>query len=113
MHSSQTTTFGIDHQSGQNISNVGGDQTIYYGDVSRANRISKALGMLGLLLTLVGLAALIPLAVTTAHSLLHDVRAGGAKTPLTQYLPSGWPVAVGLLVGGLVVKRFVRVMVGR
>jgi hypothetical protein len=113
MYSSETTTFGIDRQSGQNISNVGGDQTIYYGDVSRATRIGKVLAVLGLLLTLVGLAALVPIVVTTAHSVLHDVRAGGAKTPLTQYLPWGWPVAVGLLVGGFVVKGFARVMVGR
>ena len=29
--SSDPVTFEIDRQSGQNISNVGGDQTIYYG----------------------------------------------------------------------------------
>jgi len=29
MYSSETTTFGIDRQSGQNISNVGGDQAIW------------------------------------------------------------------------------------
>jgi len=113
MYSSETTTFGIDRQSGQNISNVGGDQTIYYGDSSRANHIGKVLAALGLLLTLVGLAVLVPIGVTTAHSVLHDVKAGGAKAPYTHYLPWGWPAAVGLLVGGVVVKRFARIVVGR
>jgi hypothetical protein len=35
------------------------------------------------------------------------------QTPYTQYLPSGWPAAVVLLVGGFIVNRFARIMVGR
>jgi hypothetical protein len=106
-------SFEIDRQSGQNISNIGGDQTIYYGDRSRAVRIGKVLGALGLFLSLVGVALLVPIGVTTANSMLHAVHAGGVEAPYTQYLPSGWPAVVGLLVGGFVVKRFARIMVGR
>jgi hypothetical protein len=113
MNSSDTTAFEIDRQSGQNISNIGGDQTIYYGDRSRAARIAKILGALGLFLSLVGAALLVPIGVTTAHNMLHDVHAGGVRAPYTQYLPSVWPAAVGLVVAGFVVKRFARIVVGR
>ena len=106
-------TFGIDRQSGQNISNVGGDQTIYYGDRSRATRIAKVLAAVGLSLSLGGLALLLPVGATTAHSVLHDMNAGGAKTPYTHYLSWGWTAAVGLLVCGQVVKRVSRIMDGR
>jgi hypothetical protein len=51
--------------------------------------------------------------VTTANSMLHAVHAGGVEAPYTQYLPSGWPAVVGLLVGGFIVKRCARIMVGR
>src|SRR4051794_13304076 len=65
--SSDATTFDVDRQSGQNISNVGGDQTIYYGDRNRATRVAKVLAALGLLLSLAGLALLVVFGVMTAH----------------------------------------------
>jgi len=111
MQSRDSTTFEVDNQSGQNISNIGGDQTIYYGDRSRAARVGKILAALGLLLCLVGVAALVPIGVTTAKHMLHA--AGGIHWPYTHYLPSIWPAPVGLLVGGFVVMRFARIMVGR
>ncbi|MGZ6617351.1 MAG: hypothetical protein ACXVFQ_23375 [Solirubrobacteraceae bacterium] len=111
MKSNVATTFEVDHQSGQNISNIGGDQTIYYGDRNRAGRIGKILGTLGLFLCLVGVALLVPIGVTTANHLMHAV--GGVQAPYTQYLPSIWPAALALLVAGLVVTRFARIMVGR
>ena len=82
--------FDIDSQLAQTISNIGGNQTIHYGDRTRAARI-----------------------VTTTHSVLEAVHVGGVETPYTQYLASGWPVAIGLLVGGLVVNRFARIIIGR
>jgi hypothetical protein len=51
MTSNEAVTFEIDRQSGQNISNIGGDQTIYYGDRNRATRAGKVLAALGLLLS--------------------------------------------------------------
>jgi hypothetical protein len=113
MNSSDAATFDIDHQSGQNISNVGGDQTIYYGDRNRAARAGKVLAALGLFLSLVGVALLVPIVVATANNVLHAAHHGGVKTPYTHYLPSLWPAALGLLVGGFVVNRFARIMVGR
>jgi hypothetical protein len=113
MNSSDATTFEIDTQSGHNISNIGGDQTIYYGDRSRSARVGRVLGALGLLLSLVGLTLLVLIGVTTAHSVLDAVHDGGVQTPYTQYLPSGWPAPVGLFVGGFVVNRLARNMVGR
>ena len=105
--------FDIDSQLAQNISNIGGNQTINYGDRSRAARIGKVMAVLGLLLSLAGLALLVAIAVTTTQSVLDAVQGGGVQTPYTRYLASGWPVAVGLLVGGFVVNRFARIIVGR
>ena len=111
--SDMTTTYEIDHQSGQNISNVGGDQTIYYGDRNAAPRAGKVLAALGLLLSLVGLALLVVFGVMTAHSVLQATKNHDFGKPYTQYLPSGWPVALGLIVGGFVVNRFARIVAGR
>lgn len=105
--------FDIDSQLAQNISNIGGNQSIHYGDRTRAARIGKVIAVLGLLLSLAGLALLVAVAVTTTQSALDAVHAGGVETPYTQYLASGWPVAVGLLAGGFVVNRFARIVVSR
>ena len=110
---SDATTFGIDRQSGQSISNVGGDQTIYYGDRSRATRAGKVLAALGLLLSLVGVALLVVFGVMTAHNVLQAMKDHDFGKPYTQYLPSGWPGALGLIVGGFVVNRVARIVVGR
>jgi hypothetical protein len=112
-NSSVTTAFGIDRQSGANIANIGGDQTIYYGERSRTIRAGKVLAALGLLLSLIGFALLVPIGVATAHGVLHDAHAGGVQTPYTHYLPSYSPAAAVLLVGGFVIRRFARIMVGR
>jgi hypothetical protein len=114
MSSSEAETiFEIDSQSGQNISNIGGNQTINYGDRSRGARIGKVLATLGLVLSLVGLALLVPIGVATTQHVLDAVNAGGVQTPYTQYLASSWPAAVGLLMGGFVMNRFARILVGR
>lgn len=112
MNPSEATTFEIEAQSGQNISNIGGDQTIYFGDRSRATRIGRVLAAVGLLLSFVGVAVLVPVGVTTAHSVLHDKHAGALQA-YTHYVSWVWFAAVGLLIGGLVIKRFARIMVGR
>jgi hypothetical protein len=111
--STDATTFEIDRQSGANISNVGGDQTIYYGDRGRGTRASRVLAAVGLLLSLAGCALLVLLGAMTAHSLLHDAHSGGVQGPYTHYVPSYWPAAAGLLLGGFIFRRFVRIMVGR
>jgi hypothetical protein len=113
MTSIDPTSFEIEQQSGQSISNVGGDQTIYYGDRSRAVRVGKILGAVGLFLSIAGAAVLVPVVVATVHNVLHDAHAGGIKPPVTHYLPSVWPVVIGLLLGGFVVKRAARIVVGR
>ena len=106
-------SFDVDSQLAQSISNVGGNQTIHYGDRSRATRIGKAIAVLGLLLSLTGFALLVAVAAATTHGVLDAVNAGGVETPYTQYLASGWQVAAGLLVGGFVVNRFARIVVSR
>jgi hypothetical protein len=113
VHSSVDTAFEIDRQSGGTISNVGGDQTIYYGDRSRSSRWGKVLAAVGLLLSLVGLVLLVVFGVMTAHSVLDAMKNHEFEKPYTQYLPSGWPTAVGLIVSGFVVNRIARIMVGR
>ena len=106
--------FDIDSQLGQNISNVGGNQNNYYGDGRRGGRIGKVMAALGLVLSLAGLALLVAVAVTTTHSVLDaNSSVGGVQTPYTQYLAPGWPIAVGLLVGGFVVNRLARIITGR
>jgi hypothetical protein len=111
--SPDATTFGIDRQSGANISNVGGDQTIYYGDRNRANRWGKVLAALGLLLSLVGLALLVVFGVMTAHNVLNAMRDHDFGKPYNQYLPSGWPASVALMVSGFVVNRVARILISR
>ncbi|HSC02816.1 MAG TPA: hypothetical protein VLC49_05835 [Solirubrobacteraceae bacterium] len=111
--SSDATTFDVNRQSAQNISNVGGDQTIYYGDRGRASRAGKLLAALGLSLSLAGLALLVVFGVMTAHSVLQAANNGGVEKPYTQYLPSAWPAAIGLILSGFVVNRVARIVVGR
>ena len=110
---SDATTVGIDRQSGQTISNVGGDQTIYYGERRRASRVGKVLAALGLLLSLVGVALLVVFGVMTAHNVLQAKKAHDFAKPYTQYLPSAWPAALALIVSGFVVNRVARIVVGR
>ena len=105
--------FEIDNQLANSISNIGGNQTIYYGDRSRTARVGKVLAALGLVLSLVGLALLVAVGVATTQNVLDAVHDGAAQAPYTQYLASGWPAAVGLLVGGFVVNRFARILIGR
>jgi hypothetical protein len=113
MNPSEATTFEIEAQSGQNISNIGGDQTIYFGDRGRAAHIGRVLGTVGLVLSVLGSVVLVPAAVTTAHGVLHDIHHGGLQTPYTRYVSWVCVVAAGLLVGGLLIKRFARILVGR
>jgi hypothetical protein len=113
MNPSDGTAFEIEAQSGQNVSNVGGDQTIYFGDRSRANRIGRIVEAVGLSLCIIGIGVLVPVGVTTSHSVLHDIHTHGLQTPYTHYLSAGWAVAIGLSVVGLLVKRFARIVVGR
>jgi hypothetical protein len=113
MASSDATAFEIDRQTGQNISNIGGDQTIYYGDRNRGTRWGKVLAALGLLLSLLGVALLVVFGEMTAHSVLQAMKNGGIEKPYTQYLPVGWPTAIGLIMSGFVVKRVARIVVGR
>jgi hypothetical protein len=111
--SRDATTFEVERQSGQNISNIGGDQTIYYGDRNGPLRAGKVLAAFGLLLSLVGLALLVVFGVMTAHNVLDAANNGGVEKPYTQYVPSAWPGVVGLLVGGFVVNRVARIVVER
>jgi hypothetical protein len=111
--SGDPTTFEIERQSGANISNIGGDQTIYYGDRNRANRWGKALAALGLLLSLAGLALLVVFGVMTAHNVVHAMKNHEFGHHYGQYLPSGWPAAVGLIVSGFIVNRVARIVVSR
>ena len=113
MSPGDATTFDIDRQAGANISNVGGDQTIYYGDRSRAIRAGKLVAAFGLCLSLIGFALLVTIGVTAAHRVMHDAHAGGIHAPYTQYVASYWPAAAALLVAGFVFRRFARIMIGR
>ena len=111
--SSDPTRFDVDRQSGQNISNVGGDQTIYYGDRNRASRWGKVLAALGLLLSLIGLALLVVFGAMAAHHVVNAVKDHDFGKPYSRYVPSGWPAAVGLIVSGFVVNRVARIVVSR
>jgi hypothetical protein len=109
--SNADTRFDIDRQMGESINNVGGNQTFNIGSRGRSEVVGKALGVLGLVLSLGGLALLVSVAVTTTQSVLDAVKNGGAEAPYTEYLASTWPPAVALLVAGIVFKRLGRVMV--
>jgi hypothetical protein len=100
----------VDEQLANTISNIGGSQTIYYGDRGRTARIGKVLGVLGLVLCVAGLALLVVVGVATAQTVVAAVHDGSAQAPYTQYVASGWRAAVGLLVGGFIVNRFARIL---
>jgi hypothetical protein len=104
------THFDIDRQLGENINNVGGNQTFNIGGGGRSVVVGKVLSVLGLVLSLGGIALLVSVAVATTQNVLDAVENGGAEAPYTQYLASAWPPAVALLVAGTVVKRLGRVI---
>jgi hypothetical protein len=108
--SNAETRFDIDRQWGESINNVGGDQTINFGGGGRSVVVGRVMGAIGLALSLGGLALLVSVAVTTTQSVLEAVDNGGAEAPYTQYLASSWVPAVALLVAGIVVNRFGRVI---
>ena len=81
MRTRAKTVFEIARQSAQNISNVGGNQTINYGDRSRAARIGKVLAALGLVLFLVGLALLVPIGVATTQEVLEPFTRAKSSRP--------------------------------
>lgn len=107
--SNAETRFDIDRQWGESINNVGGNQTINLGG-GRSVVVGRVMGAIGLALSLGGLALLVSVAVTTTQSVLEAVDNGGAEAPYTQYLASSWVPAVALLVAGIVVNRFGRVI---
>jgi hypothetical protein len=110
--SGDAPSFEIDHQSGHTISNVGGDQTNYYGDRGRASRVGKIIGALGLLLSLIGSALLVRVGVITVQRALHHPSAGRFHAPL-HYVPGAWPAVLVLLVSGYVVRHFARIVAAR
>ena len=98
------TTFDVEQQSGQSISNVGGDQMNYYRDSGGAGRVGKILGVVGLCMSVVGVALLVLVVVAAVHNVVHDLHAAGVKPLVVHDVPAVWPGAVGLLVGGFVVS---------
>jgi beta-lactamase regulating signal transducer with metallopeptidase domain len=106
-------SFDIDNQLANTISNIGGNQAIYYSDRSRTARIGKVLAVLGLVLCLGGLALFVAVGAATAHNVLDALDSGATDTPYTQYLASGWSAAIGLVVGGCVVNRLARILSAR
>ena len=56
---------------------------------------------------------LVVFGVMTAHSVLQAANNGGVEKPYTQYLPSAWPGAFGLILSGFIVNRVARIVVGR
>jgi uncharacterized membrane protein YidH (DUF202 family) len=111
--SEAASTFEVDKQLANTISNIGGNQAIYYGDRSPTARIGKVLAVLGLVLCLAGLALFVAVGVATTQNVLDAVHNGAARTPYTQYVASGWSAAIALLVGGFVINRFARILTGR
>lgn len=108
--SNADTRFDIDRQLGESINNVGGNQTFNIGTGGRSAVVGKVLGLLGLALSLGGVALLVSVAVATTQNVLDAVENGGAEPPYTQYLASTWSLALALLVAGIVVKRLGRVI---
>jgi hypothetical protein len=102
--------FDIDRQIGDSINNVGGNQTINVGSAGRSAVVGKVLAAVGLALSFGGLALLVSVAVMTTQNVLDAAENEGAEAPYTQYLASTWRPAVALLVVGIVVKRFGRVI---
>lgn len=96
-------TFEVDHQSGETINNVAGDQHLHLDHARR--RTAKVLSLLGFVLSLGGLAGLVAVAVLAGRDAYDAYLAGTLAPPYPSYVPSAWPLAAGALAAGFVLGR--------
>jgi hypothetical protein len=104
----EEVTFDIETQAAAAINNIGGDQTIYAGE--RRSRLPRLVSVLGLLLSLGGLALLVLTGIRTADTLLALNYWPLAPAYYTAALPSFWLPAVILFVAGIVLSKVGRVL---
>ena len=106
--------FEIDSQSGSSISNVGGDQNVYFGGVrSRAAAIGRGVAALGLALFFGGVGLFITTVVISMQRLVSDINGSGISDNYRHYVPDISIPALALLAAGIVLVRFGRLYANR
>jgi hypothetical protein len=101
-------TFDIQTQAAAAINNIGGDQTVYAGE--RRSRVPRVVSALGLALSLSGLGLLVLTGIRTADTLLASDFWPSDAAYYTGAIADTWRPAVILLVVGIVLSRFGRVL---
>jgi hypothetical protein len=93
-------TFDVDTQAAAAITNIGGDQTVYAGELR--SRIPRLISVLGLALWLTGLGLLVVTGVRTADTLLANDFWPSDASYYTGAVAETWRPAVTLFVVGIV-----------
>ena len=101
-------TFDIDTQAAAEITNVGGDQTIYAGE--RRSRVLRLVSVLGLALWMTGLGLLVLTGIRTAKTLLANDFWPPRISYYTGAVADLWKPAVLLFAAGIFVSLTGRVL---
>jgi hypothetical protein len=108
----EAPSFQIESQSAAAISNVGGDQNVYFdGKRSRVAVVARAVAAIGLASLFAGLGLLVVTIVQTTQKVLDDVH--HLSAPYTHYVGGMWLPTVVLLSVGLVLTKFGRLLASR
>jgi len=106
--------FEIETQSASSISNVGGDQNVYFGGVrSRAAAIGRGVAALGLALFFGGVGLFIATVVISMQRLVQDINGSGISDNFRHYVPDISIPALALLAAGIILVRFGRLYANR
>ena len=104
----EEVTFDIETQAAAAITNIGGDQTVYAGE--RRSPAPRMVSVLGLLLWLAGLGLLVLTGIRTADTLLASNFWPSDPAYYTDAVAGTSLPAVILLVAGIVLSKFGRVL---
>jgi hypothetical protein len=104
----EEVTFEIETQAAAAITNIGGDQTVYAGE--RRSPVPRLGSVLGLLLSVAGLAVLVLTGIRTADTLLASNFWPPEPAYYADAVAGTWQPAVILLVVGIVLSKVGRVL---
>lgn len=104
----EEVTFEIETQAAAAITNIGGDQKVYAGE--RRSPIPRIVSVLGLVASLTGLGLLGLTGMRTADTLLASNFWPSEPSYYTAAVAETWLPAVVLLLTGIVLSRFGRVL---
>jgi hypothetical protein len=103
--------FDVATQDADTINNVGGNQYVHVSQARRRlARAGKAMTLAALCVTISALVALGFASYATVENIRAAIDADSFGAPYLDYAPSYWAVAVGCLVGGIVLGKLGRAL---